>query len=190
MLALAACLLWWCDPHQIGALLHALQADELYDAADEMGLLLWQEAMFACSPYPRCVACMCVLAVAAGHQERRRTHMHAPSVRTHAQRLPDTHALAHTTTHGALHKHCKPTRAHTCRDAAFLANVDAELTQQLLRLGSHASITLWGGNNEVEASLAWYEQSAANPHLFAVDYEQLFVRTFEARVQQVRGVLC
>jgi beta-galactosidase/beta-glucuronidase len=42
-----------------------------------------------------------------------------------------------------------------CRDAAFLSNVEAELTQQLLRLGSHPSIALWGGNNEIEASLEW-----------------------------------
>lgn len=42
-----------------------------------------------------------------------------------------------------------------CRDAAFLSNVEAEVVQQLLRLGSHASVALWGGNNEIEASLEW-----------------------------------
>lgn len=41
------------------------------------------------------------------------------------------------------------------RDAAFLTNVKHEVQQQLLRLGSHASLVVFGGNNEVEQALEW-----------------------------------
>ncbi|KAF8062032.1 hypothetical protein HT031_004292 [Scenedesmus sp. PABB004] len=99
------------------------QRDAFYDAADELGLLIWQEAMFACSPYPR--------------------------------------------------------------DPAFVANVEAELVQQVLRLGGHASVALWGGNNEVEASLEWYDDTRRNLALYAVDYSALFVDAAGRTVQQM-----
>jgi beta-mannosidase len=39
-------------------------------------------------------------------------------------------------------------------DPGFLANVEAEVLQQLARLGSHASLAVWCGNTDVEAQVA------------------------------------
>ncbi|KAK9834074.1 hypothetical protein WJX81_007934 [Elliptochloris bilobata] len=90
-------------------------ADAFYDAADEAGILIWQEAMFACAMYPR--------------------------------------------------------------SAEFLAEVRKEVAWQARRLGSHASLALWGGNNEVETAFGWFAPSRDNPKLYAGDYIALFVDT-------------
>jgi beta-galactosidase/beta-glucuronidase len=63
------------------------------------------------------------------------------------------------------------------RNAAFLSNVEAEVTQQLLRLGSHPSMVVFGGNNEVEQSLGWYAETKDNVPLYVTDYSALFVDT-------------
>jgi beta-galactosidase/beta-glucuronidase len=74
-----------------------------------------------------------------------------------------------------------------CRNAGFLANVQAELTQQLMRLGSHASLVVFGGNNEVEQSLEWYEETRGNLAMYAADYSALFEDTIGPLVQKVGG---
>ena len=68
------------------------EEDCFYDLCDEMGVLVWQDFMFACSGYP-------------------------------------------------------------LDEADFLANVCEEARQQVRRLGHHACIALWNGNNEME--LGW-----------------------------------
>ena len=97
--------------------------DALYDACDEQGVLLWQEAMFACSMYPR--------------------------------------------------------------DPAFLAEVSKEVSYQARRLDWHASLAIWGGNNEVETAMGWYEPSRNNKDLYSNDYSALFVSTVRAALQGV-----
>ena len=57
----------------------------------------------------------------------------------------------------------------------FLENVRQEVTQQVRRLGGHASTALFGGNNEVEASFGWYTNTRANAPLYVSEYTALFV---------------
>ena len=44
-----------------------------------------------------------------------------------------------------------PTNEH------FLELVSNEVTQQVSRLAHHPSIVIWGGNNENEAAIEWYQ---------------------------------
>ncbi|KAJ9512581.1 hypothetical protein QJQ45_018907, partial [Haematococcus lacustris] len=88
------------------------QLDALYQWCDQQGLLVWQELMYACSPYPL---------------------------------TPDS-----------------------------LKEGVAEAQEQVRRLGGHASVALWGANNEVEASLDWYTATRANLALYAADFTALF----------------
>ena len=96
----------------------AYPPSEFYEAADEMGVLVWQEFMAACAFYPR--------------------------------------------------------------DTPFLEAVTAEVVHQARRFGHHASLALWGGNNELEPAFTWFEAAKAEPRLWAVDYYVLFVETVRA----------
>ncbi len=91
------------------------QPDAFYEAASRLGLMVWQEMIFACALYPR--------------------------------------------------------------DAAFLRSVDREVREQVSRLATHPSIVIWGGNNENEAALSWYEPSREARDLYLADYVKLYVDT-------------
>jgi len=68
--------------------------DAFYDACDDVGILVWQEYMFACASYPR--------------------------------------------------------------EEAAMGDMAEEARQQTVRLMSHPSVVIWGGNNENEAALNWF----------------------------------
>ena len=87
------------------------EPDAFYETCDELGLLVWQDFMFACSHYPS---------------------------------TPE-----------------------------FLADVDAEVRYQVKRLGHHASLALWCGDNEVIGSLNWFERRKKNRDRYLVNYDRL-----------------
>jgi beta-mannosidase len=89
------------------------QFDEFYDIADELGIMIRQEFVFACGMYPR--------------------------------------------------------------NDEFLENVKIEVRENVKRLGYHASIAIFGGNNENEEAFWWYPESAANIQLYMVDYAALYL---------------
>ena len=88
------------------------QPDDLYDMADEYGILLWQELLFACAMYPS--------------------------------------------------------------DTSFLHEVSQEVQDHVRRLSSHASVVVFGGNNENEVALDWFSESQQNRDLFVSDYSKLY----------------
>lgn len=87
------------------------EQDVFYDLCDELGLMVWQDFMFACNLYPS---------------------------------TPE-----------------------------FLAEVRAEVDYQVRRLGHHASVALWCGDNELIGALTWFEESRNNRDRYLVNYDRL-----------------
>lgn len=63
--------------------------------------------------------------------------------------------------------------------------VKEEVSYQAQRIGHHASLAIWGGNNEVEASFQWFPDSRATPSLFAVNFNTLFVQAVRDALRAV-----
>ncbi len=82
-----------------------------YDMCDELGLMVWQDFMFACNLYPS--------------------------------------------------------------GDAFLAEVRAEVIDNVSRLHHHACIALWCGDNELIGALDWYDCSRNDRDRYLVNYDRL-----------------
>jgi beta-mannosidase len=63
--------------------------------------------------------------------------------------------------------------------------VGREIEFQARRIGHHASLAIWGGNNELEPAFFWFDESKANERLYAVDYTELFVNTMHKALLRV-----
>ena len=82
-----------------------------YDLCDEMGLMVWQDFMFACNLYPS--------------------------------------------------------------DRTFLADVRAEVIDNVARMNHHACIAVWCGDNELIGALSWYDCSKKDRDRYLVNYDRL-----------------
>ena len=87
------------------------EPDSFYDACDALGLLVWQDFMFACNLYPS--------------------------------------------------------------DLAYLANVRAEVRDNVARIQHHACLALWCGDNELVGALTWYDVSINDRDRYLVNYDRL-----------------
>ncbi|MCF7698443.1 glycoside hydrolase family 2 protein [Loktanella sp. M215] len=87
------------------------EPDSFYDTCDELGLLVWQDFMFACNLYPS--------------------------------------------------------------NPAYLANVRAEVHDNVARMHHHACIALWCGDNELVGALTWYDVSRNDRDRYLVNYDRL-----------------
>ena len=58
-------------------------------------------------------------------------------------------------------------------DNPFLNEVKREVGQQVRRLGHHACIALWCGDNEILGALKWFDEAKANRDLYLVAYDRL-----------------
>jgi len=58
----------------------------------------------------------------------------------------------------------------------YLHEATEEARQQVLRLNSHPSVVIWGGNNENEAAFQWFPETKKHPGRYHREYELLFVK--------------
>jgi beta-mannosidase len=66
---------------------------------------------------------------------------------------------------------------------AFLDEVSDEAEEAVLRIGHHACLALWCGDNELIGALTWYEESRKNRDRYLVSYDRLN-RTIETALKK------
>jgi beta-mannosidase len=71
----------------------------------------------------------------------------------------------------------------------FLRDVAFEVQEQAIRLNTHASIAIWGGNNENEVALGWFSSSNTNRDLYVADYVKLYGDTVYPALMSVDGLM-
>lgn len=174
--------------------------DFFYEYADETGLLVWQETMFACEQSGSSGACIRqqpLCALSSGHQAAAAAGASEAAVTlscigTGSSRLREQHFDSNRTAPlvpiaepvlllRLLHRAGAPYP----RDNEFLATVKAEVEQNVRRINYHPSVVLWGGNNEIEASLEWYKATQSNQPLYTADYMALFIDTIGKIMKEV-----
>ena len=69
----------------------------------------------------------------------------------------------------------------------FLNNVRTEVTQIMRRLNTHTSIAVFGGNNENEVALNWFDPTKNNRDLYLIDYNNLYVNTIRDALMRELG---
>jgi beta-mannosidase len=132
------------------------QPDAFYEMAARLGLMVWQEMIFACALYPRDDAFLALVDAEVREQVRCR------ATRTWLSRaVTCCHVLSRAVTWPKHHR----TRRR------FPA------TWQVSRLATQPAIVVWGGNNENEAALNWYAESRTQRDLYVTDYVKLYMDT-------------
>lgn len=71
--------------------------------------------------------------------------------------------------------------------SSFLTNIREEVSQQVRRLGSHPSVVIFGGNNENEAALQWFDVTQQNRDRYVVDFSRLYINTIHDVVYREMG---
>ncbi|GAM17928.1 hypothetical protein SAMD00019534_011030, partial [Acytostelium subglobosum LB1] len=71
-------------------------------------------------------------------------------------------------------------------NADFLENVRMEVIDQVRRIGHHACIALWCGNNENEQAINVWKPSKENPPRYIVDYNKLYIETILPTLKQLQ----